>query len=114
MSTPAAPLITALPPSRCSRTWVIWWRFLDRAGTDREVDLAVVVNRHHPHDRLLLADAGEQDRRGAVPGGVAGVRERGPAQTVVVLGVEVGHQVNVMAGTCALLVPRIMSIGITG
>jgi len=37
---------------------------------------------------------------GADLGGVASVRQRGPAQAIVVLGVEVGYQVDVMVHRC--------------
>jgi len=56
----------------------------------------VVVDGHHTDNSSRLVVAGEQHRPGPYTGRVPGVRQRGPAKTIVVLGVEVGYQVDVV------------------
>src|SRR5215207_4053769 len=73
----------------------------DGAGEDLEVDLAVVVDGHHPHDRLSLVVAGTQHRSRTDSIRHHRVGERRPSEAVVVLGVEVSSQIEVVHGiTC--------------
>src|SRR5581483_5177227 len=68
---------------------------LDRAGEDREVDLAVVVDGDDSDDRGCLSVAGEQHRTGPYALRGAGIGQRRPAQAVVVLGIEISDEVEV-------------------
>jgi hypothetical protein len=64
-------------------------------GQHGEVPLAVVINGHHPDDRLGLAVAGDQHYPGADPVWIAGLAQRGPAESLIVFVVQVGYQVDV-------------------
>lgn len=60
------------------------------------MDLAIGVDGHDPNNTLRVRDASKQHRTGPHPGTVDGVGERGPAQSVIVLGVQVSYEVDVM------------------
>ena len=73
----------------------------DRAGEDREVDLSVVVDGDDADYGACLAVAGEEHRSGPDAVGGDSVSESGPAQTLVVLGVQVGYEIEVFHGSPA-------------
>jgi hypothetical protein len=58
------------------------------------VHLPVVIDGHHPDDRLGLAVASDQHYPGADPGWIAGLAQGGPAESLIVFVVEVGCQVD--------------------
>ena len=53
-------------------------------GQHGEVHLPLVIDSHYPDDRLGLAVPGDQHRPGADAGGIAGLAQRGPAESVIV------------------------------
>src|SRR5579871_5232153 len=68
--------------------------FLYRAGQHSEMDLAVVIDSHHPDHRLGVAVPSDQHHSRTDTGRVVGFAERRPAESLVVFSVEVGHQVD--------------------
>lgn len=73
----------------------------DRPWEDREVNLAVGINRHHAHNGTRLIVAGEQHCAGTDASGSDRISESRPAEAFVVLGVEVGYEVKVVHGAPA-------------
>jgi hypothetical protein len=72
----------------------------DRPRQDREMDLAVVVHLDHPHDRLAVSVPGKKQGSGVDSGLIAGFAERRPSKPIVVLGVEVGYQLDIERHPC--------------
>lgn len=60
------------------------------------MDLAIGVDGHDPNNSLSVRVASKQHGAGPHPGTVDGVGERRPAQSVIVLGIQVSYEVDVM------------------
>jgi hypothetical protein len=60
------------------------------------MDLAIGVDGHDPNNSMRVRVASKQHRAGPHPGRVDGVSKRRPAQSVIVLGVQVSYEVDVM------------------
>lgn len=58
------------------------------------MDLPVVIDSHHPDDRLGLAVPSHHHHPGTDAGGVTGVAQAGPAESLIVFVVKVGYQVD--------------------
>ena len=58
------------------------------------MDLTVVVDGYDPDDSLAVAVPGHQHRSGLDLGGIASIAQDRPAEPLVILGVEVGYQVD--------------------
>jgi hypothetical protein len=70
---------------------------LQGPGQHGEMHLPVFfIDRHRMHDRLSLAVPGDQHHAGTDAGRIAGLARRGPAESLVVGGVEVGCQVDLL------------------
>jgi transposase len=74
------------------------------------MDLAVLIDSHHPDHRLGVAVPSDQHHPRPDMGRVAGLAERGPAESLVAFGVEVGHEVDLRA---AEQLDEIAGVGVT-
>ena len=54
------------------------------------MDLPVVIDSHHPDDRLGLTVSGDQHYSGSDPARIACLAQGGPAKSLIVFVVEVG------------------------
>ena len=63
-------------------------------GQHGEVHLPVVIDCHYPDDCLGLVVARDQHHSRADPTWIAGLAQRGPAESLIVFVVEVGCQVD--------------------
>ena len=59
------------------------------------MDLPVIVDGNHPHNRLRPVVAGEEHGPGPHAAGNSGVRQYRPAKAVIVLGVEVCYEIAI-------------------
>ena len=68
----------------------------NRSGEDGEVDLTIVIDGDHPDHRSCLAVAGKEPGPEADTVGSDRIGEGRPAETFVVLGVQVGYKIKVL------------------
>lgn len=71
----------------------------NRSGEDGEVDLTVVIDGDHPDHCSCLAVAGKEHGPGTDTVGSDGIGEGRPAETFVVLGVQVDFEIKVLPGS---------------
>jgi hypothetical protein len=70
----------------------------DRAGQDREVQLALAVDGDGPHHGVSLGVAGERHGNGVDALGCRRISDGGPADAAVVVVVQVGDEVEGIHG----------------